>query len=47
LPAVYLPRAKRAISGPNGIEARYSFQAAKPASGPFVTITLKNDVDTY
>ncbi|WP_299398883.1 phage tail tube protein, partial [Pelagibius sp.] len=47
LPAVYLPRAKRAISGPNGIEARTSFQAAKPASGPFVTITLKNDVESY
>ena len=47
LPAVYLPKAKNPISGPGGIEARYNWQAAKPASGSFVTATLKNDVDTY
>ena len=47
LPAVYLPKAKNPISGPGGIEARYNWQAAKPASGAFTTVTLKNDVESY
>ncbi|MBI1208026.1 MAG: hypothetical protein GC191_12155 [Azospirillum sp.] len=47
LPAVYLPRSKRQITGPKGIEMRFNFQAAKPAAGPFCTVTLKNDVATY
>lgn len=47
LPAVHLPRAKHPISGPAGIEARYAWQAAKPATGAFVTVTLKNDVESY
>ena len=47
LPAVYLPKAKNPISGPGGIEAKYNWQAAKPATGAFVTVTLKNDVDSY
>lgn len=47
LPEVYLPRARRPISGPKGIEARYAFQAARPASGAFCTVTLKNDVASY
>ena len=47
LPAVYLPKAKNPISGPGGIEAKYNWQAAKPASGAFVTVTLKNDVESY
>jgi len=47
LPAVFLPRAKRQISGPKGIEMRFNFQAAKPATGAFCTVTLKNDVASY
>ncbi len=47
LPAVYLPKAKNPISGPGGIEAKYNWQAAKPATGAFVTVTLKTDVDSY
>ncbi|MEI8397140.1 MAG: phage tail tube protein [Rhodospirillaceae bacterium] len=47
LPAVYLPKAKNPISGPGGIEAKYNWQAAKPASGAFVTVTLKNDIESY
>lgn len=45
---VYLPKPKRSISGPNGIEASYDYQGAKNAVlGNMVTITLINDVETY
>ena len=45
---VYLPKPKRSISGPNGIEATYDFQGAKDAVlGNMVTVTLINDVETY
>ena len=44
---MFLPRSKRQISGPKGIEMRFNFQAAKPASGAFCTATLKNDVASY
>lgn len=45
---VYLPKPKRSISGPNGIEATYDFQGAKDAVlGNMVTITLINDVEAY
>ena len=45
---VYLPKPKRSISGPNGIEASYDFQGAKDATlGNMVTITLVNDVGSY
>ncbi|CAK0740424.1 Phage tail protein [Azospirillaceae bacterium] len=48
IPAVYLPKAKNPISGPGGVEARYNWQAAKPAAGgAFVGVTLKNDVASY
>jgi hypothetical protein len=43
-----LPKPKRSISGPNGIEASYDYQGAKDAVlGNMVTITLINDVETY
>lgn len=45
---VYLPKPKRSISGPNGIEAVYDFQGAKDAVlGNMVTVTLINDVEAY
>jgi hypothetical protein len=45
---VYLPKPKRSVSGPGGIEASYDFQGAKDVSqGCMVTITLINDVEVY
>ena len=45
---VYLPKPKRSINGPGGIEASYDFQGAKDASlGKMLTITLTNDVEDY
>ena len=45
---VYLPKPKRSISGPGGIEASYDFQGAKDAlEGCMVQATLTNDVTTY
>jgi hypothetical protein len=45
---VYLPKPKRSISGPGGIEASYDYQGAKDALlGNMVTITLINDVESY
>ncbi len=45
---VYLPKPKRSIDGPNGIECSYDFQGAKDqALGKMMTITLVNDVETY
>ena len=45
---VYLPKPKRSISGPSGIEASYDFQGAKDAVlGHMVTVTLVNDVEAY
>ena len=45
---VYLPKPKRSVSGPNGIEASYDFQGANDTTvGNMMTITLINDVETY
>ncbi len=45
---VYLPKPKRSISGPGGVEASYDYQGAKDiAIGNMVTITLTNDVENY
>ena len=45
---VYLPKPKRSINGPGGIECSYDFQGAKNATlGKMMTITLINDVDAY
>ena len=45
---VYLPKPKRSISGPGGIECSYDFQGAKNASlGKMVTVQLINDVEEY
>ena len=45
---VYLPKPKRSIDGPNGIECSYDFQGAKSEElGHMMTIKLINDVESY
>ncbi|MBI4968175.1 MAG: hypothetical protein HZC25_08675 [Rhodospirillales bacterium] len=45
---VYLPKPKRAISGPGGIQASFDWRAAtNTAAGRMMTITLTNDQETY
>ena len=45
---VYLPKPKRTINGPNGIECSYDFQGAKNEEiGRMMTVKLTNDVESY
>ena len=45
---VYLPKPKRSIDGPGGIECSYDFQGAKEQKlGKMLTVTLVNDVERY
>lgn len=45
---VYLPKPKRSIDGPGGIECSYDFQGAKNDEiGRMMTVTLVNDVESY
>lgn len=45
---VYLPKPKRSIDGPGGIECSYDFQGAKDQTlGKMMTVTLVNDVEMY
>ncbi|MBB4154177.1 hypothetical protein GGQ80_002087 [Sphingomonas jinjuensis] len=44
---VFLPRPKRPITGPNGIQAVFNWQAAVASSGKSVVVTLLNDVASY
>lgn len=46
LPRVFLPRTKRPVTGPGGIQATFNFQASG-AAGHALTATLVNDVATY
>jgi len=46
--AVYLPRPRLEITGPQGVQASFDWQAAlDPVAGRMTTITLVNDVETY
>jgi hypothetical protein len=46
--AVYLPKAKRPITGPGAIQADYNWQGAQDAvTGRLVTFILDNDVEEY
>ncbi|MFI3241760.1 MAG: phage tail tube protein [Alphaproteobacteria bacterium] len=45
---VYLPKPKRSISGPGGIECSYDFQGSKNDTlGKMMTVTLINDIEEY
>ena len=46
--AVYLPRPRIEISGPQGVQATFDWQAARDSIvGRMCTATLVNDVETY
>ena len=46
--AVYLPRPRIEISGPQGVQATFDWQAASdPVVGRMCTVTLMNDRETY
>src|SRR5690606_2959702 len=46
--AVYLPRPRIEIAGPQGIQATFDWQAARDSVvGRMCTATLVNDVETY
>lgn len=46
--AVYLPRAKRPVTGPGAVQADYNWQAAQDAvTGRLTTFVLDNDVAAY
>jgi len=46
--AVYLPRPRIGIDGPQGIQATFDWQAARdPGTGRMATATLINDVDQF
>jgi hypothetical protein len=46
--AVYLPRAKTPVTGPNGVQATFAWQAARDMTlGRAVTATLVNNVPSY
>lgn len=48
VPSIYLPRPKRSIAGPSGVQATFAVQGAKPAPGePMFIATLVNDVAAY
>ncbi len=45
---VYLPKPKLGLSGPAGVQANFNWQSAKSVTaGCMLTVTLKNDVETY
>ena len=45
---VFLPRPRREIQGPQGVQVSFDWQAAQQADGtPMVTVTLVNNVETY
>lgn len=46
LPAVYLPVAKKEVTGPRGIDANYDFQGAKSGAWS-LQATLRNDLAGY
>jgi len=48
VPRVFLPRPRREIQGPQGIQMSFDWQAAQQESGaPMVTITLMNNTEMF
>jgi hypothetical protein len=46
--AVYLPRPRIEIAGPQGVQATFDWQAARDSVlGRMATITLVNDIEEY
>jgi hypothetical protein len=46
--AVYLPRPRIEISGPQGVQATFDWQAASdPVAGRMCTVTLTNNREEY
>ncbi len=48
--AAYLPKAKRSVSGPGGVESSYAWQGAKTATGSndeMLQVVLVNEHDSY
>ncbi len=46
--AVYLPRPRLQIQGPQGVQASFDWQAARdPVTGRMCTATLVNDITSY
>ncbi len=46
--AVYLPRPRIEISGPQGVQATFDWQAARDSTvGRMCTATLINDIEVY
>ncbi|PTQ59744.1 hypothetical protein C8J26_2596 [Sphingomonas aurantiaca] len=44
---VFMPQAKKPVTGPNGIMQAFNWQGSKAASGSSVVATLINDVPSY
>ena len=45
---VFLPRPRREIQGPQGVQVSFDWQAAQQADGtPMVTVTLVNNLESY
>jgi hypothetical protein len=48
LPRVFLPRKKKEVRGPGGIQASYDWRASGSAPAPHcLQVTLTNDVVSY
>ena len=48
VPRVFLPRPRREISGPQGVQVTFDWQAGQQANGdPMVSVTLANDIEEY
>lgn len=47
VPKLYLPKPKRTIEGPGGIQATFEFQAAQDDGDPMLVATLTNAVASY
>ncbi len=47
VPRVFLPKPKRPITGPNGIQAQFNWQAARGAGGFSMRAALTTDVASY